>query len=269
MGNNVTIKRFIGGLMIGGLLLGGSGFALAATTNAGAGTNSTTSISESRIPGVGGMNSELLQSVLDSLVSASTITQAQADQIVAKEKQLAAERENLKGQMKNMTQAEREANRDKIRPERVDMFSQLVKDGTTTQEQADAIQTAIHDKMAAQRQEQISTALNGLVEKNTINSEQSTAILDKLAEIQTNRQAQMAEVKDMTPDQRQAYFADNQPVKNNPLAELVTAGIITQAQADQIAQVIPSNVGKGLGMHQGRGNGAGRHGKCGQVNLNK
>lgn len=275
MGNKDTMKRFIGGLMIGGLLLGGGGFTLAVTTDASAGAP-TTPISGTRMPGAKGMDSEVLQSVLDSLVSAGTITQAQADQIAAKEKQLAPERQNMNEQMnnmrekmKNMTQAERQAARDQNRPERVDIFTQLVNDGTITQAEADSIRAALQDKMAAGRQEQLSTALNGLVGKNIIDNEQSTAILDKLAEIQTVRQAQMEAVKDMTKEQRQAYFEANKPEKANPLAELVAAGTITQAQADQLAQVLHFGDGKGMGMHQGRGNGAGGPGKCSAVNSDK
>ncbi len=270
MGNKDTMKRFIGGLMIGGLLLGGGGFALASTTDtsAGAATNTTTPISAPSIPGIRGLNSDLIQPILDSLVSAGTITQDQADKITAKEKELAAERENMKGQMKdmkenmkNMTQAQREAN-DQNKPARVDVFTQLVNDGTITQEQADSIRTAFEAKMAAQRQEQLNTALNGLVEKNVVNSDQSTAILNKLTEIQTARQAQMEATKGMTKEQRQAYFEANKTEKVSPLAELVTAGTITQAQADEIAKIIPFGGGKGMGMHQGRTNGGGGFGKC-------
>jgi len=260
--------------MIGGLLLGGGGFALANTTDAGvnAQTNSANLICGPNMPGIRGMNSEMLQSILDSLVTNGTITQTQAEQIIAKEKQLAAEQQNMKGQMKNrgeniknVTQAEREAIRNQNKPERVDAFSQLVKEGTITQEQADAIKAAFQVKMAAQRQEQLNTALNGLVEKNVINSEQSAAILNRLTENQDNRKAQMEAVKDMTAEQRRAYLEANKPEKFNPLAELVTAGTITQAQADEIAKVIPFGGGNGMGMHQGHGKGSGGFGKCSQV----
>lgn len=277
MGNKDTMKRFIGGLMIGALLLGGGGLALAATTDdsASVSSNSTSTIGGPRMPGMLGMNSEQLQSILGSLVSANTITQEQADQIMAKQKQLIADRQtmreqmkNIIGNMKNMTQAERQAARDQTKPERVDIFTQLVNDGTITQAQVDSIRAAFQDKMAAERQEQLGTALNGLVDKNVINSEQSAAILKKLTEIHTERQAQMEATKDMTKEQRQAYFGANRPGKENPLAELVTSGTLTQAQADQVAQSIPLG-GKGMGMHEGRGNGAGGPGKCGQVNSNK
>ena len=271
MGNKDTMKRFIGGLMIGGLLLGGGGFALASTTDTGAGTatNAANSIGGPRVPGMKGLNSDLMLSVLDSLVSAGTINQTQADQIIAKEKDLVAEHESMKEKMnsmketiKNMTQAERDAYREQNKPARVDAFTQLVNDGIITQAQADSIRAAFEEKMAAQRQENLSTALNGLVEKNVINSDQSTAILNKLTEIQTARQAQMEATKGMTKEQRQAYFEANKPEKVNPLAELVTAGTITQAQADEIAKVIPFSGGKGMGMHQGRTNGGGGFGKC-------
>ena len=268
MSNKDTMKRFVGGLMIGGLLLGGGGFALAAATddNAGTQTSCTTAISGPRMPGMKGMNSELLQPILNSLVSAGTITQEQVNQILDKEKQMDIERQNMREQMQNMTQAEREAYRVQNKPERADMFTQLVTDGIMTQEQVDAIQAAIHDKMTAERQEQLSTVLSGLVEKNLITNDQSTAILNKITELQNARQDQMQSIRDMTPEQREAYSNTNKLEKVNPLAELVTDGTITQAQADEIAKVMPFGGGKGMGMQQGRGNGGGRCGQCAQGN---
>lgn len=158
MGNRNAIKRFAGGLLIIGLLLGGGGLALAATTNTGSDgqNNSMALVCNSMLPGMQYMNSGLLQSVLDSMVADKTITQTQADQIIDQEKQ-----------------------------------------------------------------------------------------------IQTERQSQMDAVKSMTPEQRQAYFKSHQPAMSNPLAELVTAGTITQAQADEIIKVIHWGGGRDMGMHKG------------------
>jgi hypothetical protein len=254
MGNKETIKKFLGGLMIGGLLLGGTGFALAANAADTSSTSSSnTTINGPRMPGMKNMNSELMQSVFDSLVSSGTITQAQVDQILAKEKQLETERQKMREQRENMTQAERQANRKENKPEKAKMFTQLVNDGTINQEQADAIRTAMHEKMAAQRQVELNSAVSGLVEKNVINTEQSTAILSKLTEMQTARQAQMEAMREMAPEQRQTYMKANKPQKVNPFDELVAAGTLTQGQADEVSKAL-GHFKSGKGMLQGRGN---------------
>jgi polyhydroxyalkanoate synthesis regulator phasin len=72
------------------------------------------------------------------------------------------------------------------------LFTTLVSEGTLTQEQADAIRTALQSKMQEQRQVQLSSALGKLVDKGSINTDQSNAILNKLAEVQNTRQQEMA-----------------------------------------------------------------------------
>jgi len=248
--------KFLGGLLIGGLLLGGGSFALAGSDEAAAEnqTNSALKINGPKMPGMQKINSEVTQSVIESLVSAGTLTQAQADQIQAKEKQLESDRKAEIEKIKAMTQEERKAYCQQNKPQRIDLFTQLVADGTLTQEQVDAIKTATRTKMQEQMQEKLKTALSGLVEKNVISNDQSTAILNQLETFQASRQAQMESVKDMTKEQRQEYMKANRPNKINPLAELVTAGTITQAQADEVLKAIPFSKGN-KGMHQGRGNG--------------
>ena len=256
MNRKETIMKFLGGLLIGGLLLGGGGFALAGSDDATAEnqTNSALKINGPKMPGMQKINSEITQSVIESLVSAGTLTQAQADQIQAKEKQLESDRKAQIEKIKAMTQEERKSYCEQNQPPRIDLFTQLVADGTLTQEQVDAIKTATRTKMQEQMQEKLKTALSGLVEKNVISNDQSTAILNQLETFQASRQAQMESVKDMTKEQRQEYMKANKPNKINPLAELVTAGTITQTQADEVLKAIPFSKGNN-GMHQGRGNG--------------
>lgn len=267
MSNKDAMKRFVGGLLITGLLLGGGGLALAATTNTGTDgqNNSIAPVCGSGFSdkhGMRGLNSDELQSVLDQLVADKTITQSQADQIMTEEKQAQSDRQNLKGQMetmkekfKNMTQDERKTYLEENKTQKVDMFSQLVKEGTITQDQADEIIKAFQDKIAAERQTELKTALTGLVDKNVIDNEQMTAVLDQLNESKTDRQNQLDTFKDMTPEQRQAYFKANQPAKGNPLAELVSAGTITQAQADEIIKAIHGDGGRGMGMQKNHSQG--------------
>ena len=194
-----------------------------------------------------------MQSVLSNLVASNQITQAQADQIVARQQQLQTERQQLREQMRDMTPAERETLREQNRAEKVDLLTLLVKEGTITQEQADGIKTAMRDQQATRQQERLSTALSGLVEKNVISSEQSTAIVDKVTAMMNDRQAEMEKMRNMTGEERRQYMQENRPA--NPLAELVTSGVLTQEQADQVQTLLGhpgKGPGPGEGMHRGQ-----------------
>jgi polyhydroxyalkanoate synthesis regulator phasin len=275
----------LGGLLIGGMLLGGGSLALASNDNAtGSQSGATTQVCGSeKFGGRGPVNSTEMQPVLDGLVTAGTLTQTQAEQIQSEIQQLDSERQTQRDQMQSMTQEERQAERDKMQnmteeerqayfgqngPAKQDLFTTLVSEGILTQEQADAIRTAMQSKMQEQRQAQLNTALSTLVEKGNIDSAQSTAILDKLAEVQNTRQQEMAAMSKLTPEERQAQMQANKPERINPLADLVTAGTLTQAQADAVQQAI-GHFGGSQGDQGPRGPGAGREGKgCGGMQQN-
>lgn len=260
MENKSKMGRIVGGLVIGGLLLGGSSLALAANTAANEGNTmgSKAGICAKMACNPRNLNGENMKSVLSSLVASNTITQAQADQIIARQQQLQAERQQKREQMKELTQAEREALREQNKTERVGLLTQLVKEGTITQEQADAIKSAVQEKRTALRQEKITTALNGLVEKKIITADQSTAILNKLAEMQNSRQAEMQKLKDMTAEQRREYMKEHKPI--NPMAELVSSGVLTQEQADQIQKEL-GHPNKAKEMQRGLKNGGSPRGQ--------
>jgi hypothetical protein len=267
------MKKLLGGLLIGGLVLGGGGLALAGSNDASTSgqSSSTAPIHGTRMPGIGKMNLEINQSILDSLVSAETLSQAQADTILAQAKQQETDRQAQMATMKSMTKAERETYCQANKPKKVDLLAQLVTDGTITPAQVDAIQTATQAKMQEQRQTGLDNALSGLEGKAVITSDQATAIKDQLTKLETTRQAQMQasqdmtkaerqaqmeNMKSMTAAQRQAYMQANKPELANPFAELVTAGTLTPAQADQVSQALHFIQG-GQGMHRGSGKGEG------------
>ena len=265
MANQSKMGRIIGGLLIGGLLLGGTSLAMADSTAAWSGNANTGRAGwcGKMAPGPKSFNSETMQPILNSLVASNQLTQAQADQILARQQQLQTDRQQQREQMRDKTPAEREALREQKQAGRVNLLAQLVNEGVITQEQADAIQTAMQEQRKATQQERIASSLSGLVEKQVITTEQAAAVQNKLSEMQSARQAEMEKLRDMTPEQRRAYMKENRPA--NPLSELVTAGVLTQEQADQIHQAVgPSAPGscmhKCQGMHRGQGNAGGQPG---------
>jgi polyhydroxyalkanoate synthesis regulator phasin len=271
------MQKMLGGLLIGGMLLGGASLALAGNDNpTGSQSGAAKQYCEAEKPGGRGpVNSAGMQPVLDSLVTAGTLIQAQAEQIQSEIQQRESERQAQRDKMQSMIQEERQAERDKIqnmteeerqayfeqnRPAKQDLFTTMVIEGTLTQEQADAIRTALQSKMQEQRQAQLSTALSGLVEKGSIDAAQSDDILDKLVEAQNTRQQERETMSQLTPEERRAQLEANKPEHLNPLADLVTAGTLTQSQADEVQQVI-GHFGGRQGGHGPKGPGPGHDGE--------
>ncbi len=259
MKKSSKLRKYLNTAMIGVILLGGSGIAIAQADDSTTTTQteqSPTAIHGEKIPGRG-MAGEGLKTIVDELVAQGTITSAQAEAIQAKISQEETNRQAEMEKMKAMTETEREALRtaDKSakKEARTDLLTQLVSDGTIAQEQADTIRTALQTKMETQRQAQLKTQYTNLVTKGIITSEQSTAIQTKLEAEKAARQAEMEKMKTMTETERKAYMEANQANRTDTLKELVTDGTLTQTQADQVAKSMP-----GPGGHGGPG-GPGGH----------
>ena len=158
METSKNLKKILGGVLIGGILLSLGGMALADTTS----TSSSTSTAKQGVfakfgfgKGMGGMKGmkqggfnaakmqEKLKTNLATLVKAGTITQAKADKVVATFAQHLAQRTADFEKTKTMTAEERQAYMEKMRSERKDPIAQLVTDGVITQTEADAIAKAM------------------------------------------------------------------------------------------------------------------------------
>jgi polyhydroxyalkanoate synthesis regulator phasin len=262
MKNQKPITKLLSGLLVGGLLMGTGVIALAGTNDTGASSqaNGTPPIHGPKMPGRQQANPELMQSIINGLVSDGTLTQTQGDAIIAKITQLDTNRKAEMEKIKAMTQSERDAFRQDNKTEKTQKtnpLAALVTAGTLTQAQADAISQTLGKghgqkgpiengtKMSPEdRQAQLTAKLSSLVEKGTITSDQSATILEKIAQEDTARKAEMEKTKDMTQAERKTYLQENKTNKNNTLAELVTAGTLTQAQADEVSKVFGNRNGQ-------------------------
>lgn len=95
--------------------------------------------------------------------------------------------------------------------------------------------------------DRIKSELDKLVTAGTITESQETSILSKVSEEQTEKQAEMNKIKNMTDSERQAYFQSQKNTeKGNFLSTLVTDGTLTQTQADAIkSEMTQDNIGNG------------------------
>lgn len=172
-----------------------------------------------------------MSSALASLVSDGTITQEQADAVVANK---SAKGQGGKGQGKR---------------EKGGKSNPLVTDGTITQEQANSVRTAIE----AARESAQETVLGQLVSDGIITQSQADAFGDKKAVRALIQSGDIdAETVSAVKDAFAAAMESRDQIMSDTLASLVSAGTITQAQADAIEANKPE--GKGPGM-KGRGHG--------------
>lgn len=167
-----------------------------------------------------------MSSALDSLVSDGTITQEQADAVVANKP--------VKGQG-GKGQGGRS--------------NSLVTDGTITQEQANSVRTALK----AARESAQEAVLGQLVSDGVITQTQADAFGDRNAVRLLMQSGEIdADTAAAVRDAFEAAKESRDQIMSDALASLVSLGTITQAQADAIEANKPD--GKGSGM-KGRGHG--------------
>ena len=186
-------------------------------------------------------------------VTDGILTQEQADQIQAycqaqaeeREAQREAEREKIAA----MTEAERQAYFEQNRGERPDLLAELVTEGIISQEQADQMKAAMpqsgnEEGYGKERSREGGfPGLAQLVTAGTLTQEQADQIQAycqaQAEERKAQRETEREKIAAMTEAERQAYFEQNRGERPDLLAELVTAGIISQEQADQIKAAMP------------------------------
>lgn len=169
---------------------------------------------------------EEFESLLDELVDDGTLTSTQIDSI----KTLAEENKG----------------------KRINLFNELINQGTLTEEEVDAINEKLHKKRESQNQERFQSILDKLVEEEIITEDCATEILDFISEKAEERKIEIEKIKDMTKEERKAYFEENKPEKSNLAESLVNEEIITQEQADELIKLLPK-YGKSYNRRKGFG----------------
>jgi hypothetical protein len=267
------MKGVITGALLGGLILGSVGIVYASSDSSSTTTDSSSKAAvQCKMPGgrenglgMGmGMNLDLA-----ALVKDGVITSAESTTIQTKIDALAASRKAEMDKVKAMTQTDRDAYfkaNQTAKTGKTDFLTTLVNENIISREEADAIRTAMQAQRQQEQQTRLTEGLSGLVTAGTITQYQSDTILTALEAQQTARQTEMDNVKAKTQTEREAYFKANTPVKDNFLADQVTAGTITQAQADAVKTVIggPGGADKGDRGHGGSGRGMGHGGGMGR-----
>ncbi|MGE5396580.1 MAG: hypothetical protein ACM3MK_03465 [Chitinophagales bacterium] len=196
--------------------------------------------------GPGGTSTEYLA----QLVEKSIISQEQADKWTAYDTEKDAARKAEMESAKNMTDEERQAKMAEDSKDRPNPLSDIVSQGIITQDEADKIlkEAPEHGQKGPGRNS--ADYLAQLVEKDLITQEQADKWTAYDEEKEAARKAEMESAKNMTDEERQAKMTEDSKDRPNPLSNIVSQGIITQDQADQILKEMPQVCG---GPGQGPG----------------
>jgi hypothetical protein len=122
----------------------------------------------------------------------------------------------------------------------VEILATEVTAGVITQAEADKVTVFLKAKEATKKAEM--GAQKAKLDAMT-DAERKVAMEARKAE----RVAERAKLEAMTVEERATYMKANRPNHGNIFAELVTAGILTQAKADKIQAAVPQKPEKGMG----------------------
>ncbi|NMM63347.1 hypothetical protein HBE96_11795 [Clostridium sp. P21] len=245
MVNKKLATKIIAALMVSGTLFSTASYVSAKSAN---GAGKTGTFQGTKANNKTKDSSTSFKAQLDKLVTAGTITADEETKILDFQKQKSAERKAEMEKVKGMTADQRKAYFEANPKQKTDLFAELVSANIITQAQADAIKAALPQKEAKHNENKskqgFKAQLDKLVTAGTITADEETKIIDFEKQKATERKAEMEKVKGMTADQRKAYFAANPKQKTDLFAELVSANIITQTQADAIKAALPQKEAK-------------------------
>lgn len=159
---------------------------------------------------------EGFKTVINKLVEEKKLSREKADQII----KYVEEKIKLKEQPNN---TEKQDNR---KYQKWHMIEGLKRDGIINDTEADAIRS----KLREMREQIFTDKLNGMVQKGIITQVQS----DKIKMYFENaRKEKIEKLKNMTEEQRKAYFKENKRGQG-VMKRLVDDGVITKEQAEEL-----------------------------------
>ena len=191
-----------------------------------------------RAPGPRGAGMEdNLKEVLASLVSSSSITQEQADQLLALQAERQAQMKSQWEKIKDLTPEERKSMNSEKPTNRSSIFSDAVEQGIITEAERETICNALAEARQEQRQAELQERFAELVSQGIISQEQADTIIVQIQKAAAVQQAELEKVKDMSAEERQQYL-QSKGEKANLLDDLIADGTLTQAQADDVAKLM-------------------------------
>ena len=250
------LTKFISGAVVVSVILTTGITTLAAQRN-GNNVVAISQTSEGKGPCKVGTKGRNFKSILTEMVKDGTLTQSEVDKITALQKE---KQESMKAEMdkiKNMTAEEKENYLNTKKVEHQDFLTELVSKGIITPAKAEAIKAKMEQKnqeMKTARLNEVKSQLGTLVKKGTIDQGQADKVIEYMNQMKEKvkiekgsiPQTEKDKIKNMTEQERKAYFEKVRGEKGNFLKELVDNGTLTQEQANAVREIIRPQHGKGV-----------------------
>lgn len=237
--NLSTKKKLIGGLVAGCLALSLGSLAFADETR---NIPPQKAGNETTCPAPNGPAMEKqLSAKLANLVTEGTITQKQADKTLAFFKEKAAEHRADFEKIKKMTPEERQSYFKEKAPRQPDLINELKTAAGLSQKQAQTVAEALRPPRPfspKERLQQIDTTLTQLVQQGTIAQVQADKLMQFFKEKAAEHKSEFEKTKDMTPEERQAYFKEKMPQHPDLINDLKNTAALSDEQAKAVADAL-------------------------------
>lgn len=232
MKNKSIMKKVMAGIVAGGMALSTGSIALAGTPEVAAQSKAACETKHTKEGFDKCAWKDSLKPALDKLVKAGTLTQEKEDKIITYIDQKEADRKAEMDKVKDMTEEQKKAyfekNKQKRKP---DIFTDLVNQGIITMGEAQAIKNELPKVYRNGMRERLDNA----VKSGTITQEEENKIITYMQKKHDQRKAEKEKIKDMTEEQRKAYFENKRTEKRgNFFDDLVSQGILTKDKADAL-----------------------------------
>lgn len=233
-------KKTIGGLLAGTLLLSLGGLALAATDTAAPPPDYATRRECPPPPNDKEMQQHLT-GALTRLVNAGTITQDQADKLTSFFQTKDSERRAEFAKVKAMSEADRRTYFQQKKGTRPDFIGDIKTVAGLSDDQAKTVADALRPPRPAGPEKgfpNLQNKITQLVKDGTITQKQSDKIQQFFAAKAEERKAEFEQTKDMTPEERHAYFEQKAPGRPDMAKDLKKAAGLSDEQAKKVADAL-------------------------------
>lgn len=185
-------------------------------------------------------------------VEDGTLTQTEADAIVAYREANRPDRQAIEAELEGLTREETKAYMEATYPRSEDHLADLVEAGLLTDEQVAELET-FRSEFDGERARGFGSKGNmkenrngfeNAVEDGILTEAEVAAIEDYHDANAPDKELIETELEGLTREEAKAYMEENYPRSENPLADLVDEELLTQDQADQLGALRENAVGE-------------------------
>lgn len=228
-------KKIAAGLLIGSLCIASLGATVFASSQTPANDSGTSypCVQGKTMPSHHKMMGDA-KTKLDKLVKDGVISADQENKLIALFKEKAKEMKANMEKMKNLTPEERQAQFKEMQGKHAAFAQEIKTAANLSDDQLKAVFTAMRPQHQMLTPEQMTEKLSKLVSDNVITQAQSDSVVSFMKNKADERKAAMDKVRQMTPDERKAYFEEHAKNRADFVNDLKSAAGLSDEQATAV-----------------------------------